>query len=85
LARLALEQNDRSLAEETLQAVLERDPANREAADLLENLHEDLIPGILEPPSSEPSVSQAELLAAKASRLKGWMESIRTAAERRAP
>ncbi len=85
LARLALEQNDLPLAEETLQAVLERDPANREAADLLENLNEDVIPEISEPPASEPSVPQGDLLAAKASRLKGWMENIRAAAERRAP
>lgn len=85
LARLALEQDDRPLAEETLQAVLERDPSNREAAELLEHLSEEVIPEIPEPFSSGPSVSQADLLTAKAERLKGWMEDIRTAAERRAP
>jgi len=85
LARLALEQNDRPLAEETLLAVLERDPANREAADLLENMNEDMIPEMSEPPSSGQTASQADLLVAKASRLKGWMENIRAAAERRAP
>ncbi len=85
LARLALQQDDRPLAEETLQAVLERDPSNREAAELLEYLSEEGVLEIPEPLSSDPSVSQADLLAAKAQRLKGWMEDVRTAAERRAP
>jgi len=85
LARLALQQDDRPLAEETLQAVLERDPSNREAAELLEYLSEEGVLEIPEPLPSDPSVSQADLLAAKAQRLKGWMEDVRTAAERRAP
>ncbi len=85
LARLALDQNDRPLAEETLQAVLERDPLNQEAAELLEYLNEDIAPEAAEAPPLQPLVSPADLLAAKAQRLKGWMEDIRIAAERRAP
>lgn len=85
LARLALEQDDQPLAEETLKAILERDPGNREASDLLESLRDQVIPESAEPLSLEPSPSPADLLSAKASRLKDWMENIRTATERGAP
>lgn len=85
LARLALEQGDRPLAMEALQAVLERDPANREAGDLLERLDEDPNTEVSEPPSPEVSVTPVDLPVAKAEALKGWMENIRAAAERRAP
>ena len=85
LARLALEQDDRPLAQVTLKAILDRDPDHREAAELLESLSEDLPPEISEPAFAEPSVSSADLLTAKSKALKGWMENIRAAAERRAP
>lgn len=85
LARLALEQDDRSLAEETLKAVLERDPGNMEAAQLLGVLDDEVAPESAETPAQMSPVSPAELLALKASKLKGWMEDIRTATERRAP
>ena len=85
LARLALEQDDRPLAEQTLRAVLERDPLNKDAAELLEALDEDIAPEAAEPPPAPSLVSPADLLAAKAQRLKGWMEDIRSASERRVP
>ena len=85
LARLAQDQGDRPLALETLKAVLDLDPENREAGEMLELLSRDPSPEISQSPSPEISISPADLLAAKSARLKGWMEDIRSATERRAP
>ncbi len=84
LARLALEQDDRPLALETLKAVLDLDPENWEATQLLDQLSGDEVPEIVESPYSEMPISPAEVLAAKSARLKGWMENIRSADQRRA-
>ena len=85
LARLAFDQGDRPLAMETLRAILENDPEHPEAkafeAQLL--LEENAEVGVELP--STPSVNAAEFLPTKAEALKGWMDNIRAAADRRAP
>ncbi len=84
LARLALAQDDTLLALATLRDVLEVDPENWEAAELLKQLDEEVPPVKPEPLTSEASIPSTDLLVAKTARLKGWMEGIRTATERRA-
>lgn len=85
LARLAFDQGDRPLAMETLRAILEKDPEHPEAkafeAQLL--LEENAEVGVELP--STPSLNPAEFLPTKAEALKGWMDNIRAAADRRAP
>jgi tetratricopeptide (TPR) repeat protein len=85
LARLALEQGDEALAEETLKAILDRDPGNDEALNLLKRIEEGSQTEGMEASPDEPSVTPADLLAAKAQGLRVWMESLREASERRAP
>jgi len=85
LARLAQEQDDLPLALETLKAVLDLDPENLEAAEMLKQLSGDVSAEIPQSPSPEIVLASADLLAAKSTRLKGWMEDIRSATERRAP
>jgi len=69
LARLAIEQGDPDLAQQTLRGVLEEDPGNQDAereADL-----------------RSPTASGAENLAAeKVLALQEWLEAVRLAAER---
>lgn len=78
LARLAFEQGDLALATETLRSVLERDPENREAATLLSSVQEG--PAVLSEAPDQAAVTS--LAESKASVLKGWMEGVRSAAER---
>ena len=84
LARLAADQGDLELARRTLQNVLDRDPDNTDARDLLRSLVE---PAPVEvevapPPDDEPFSGEAALRA-KISTLKAWVEAVRLAAERR--
>jgi len=85
LARLALQQGDEALAEETLKAILKREPDNQEALDLLQGIEDGSQIVEMEASPDEPSVTPADLLAAKAQGLRVWMESLREASERRAP
>ena len=71
LARLALEQGDLALAEETVRAVLDRDPDSGEARDLLEE--------IVRRREAGPRSGRA----ARIQRLERWLKGIRRAAEMR--
>ena len=72
LARLALAQGDRELAEGTLEALLVRDPGAVEAAELLAALRGETAGEPL--PFPDP--------ARRAGALQGWLERFRLAAER---
>ena len=76
LARLALEQDDRPLAKATLESLVERDPANTEAVEMLAELRR-----------QDESVAGMKLRAARATTkiaaLQGWLDTVRLAAERR--
>jgi hypothetical protein len=76
LAKLALEQGDLPLAVATLESLIERDPSNSEAADLLDRLR-----------AEEASAAEGKLRAAQATTkiaaLQGWLDAVRLAAERR--
>jgi hypothetical protein len=77
LARLALDQGDRPLAVATLESLVERDPDNAAAAALLDELRADQAREARER-------SRIEVLSAKASSLRAWLDAVRLAAERRA-
>jgi TorA maturation chaperone TorD len=77
LARLALAQNDSSLAMATLESLIERDPNHREAADLLEELTR-------AEAAAEHNRGRSLSAAAKITALQGWLDAVRLAAERRA-
>jgi hypothetical protein len=76
LARLALAQDDRPLAMATLESLLERDPANGEAAAMLDELR-----------AREATAANEKLRAVRATgkiaTLQGWLDAVRLAAERR--
>jgi len=71
LARLAMEQGDVELAENTLGSLLERDPDHPEAAELLEKIHRDR--------RGRPA---PDIVAAKVATLQEWLDTVRRAAER---
>jgi hypothetical protein len=70
LARLAIEQEDYELAENTLISLLERDPQHPEAGGLLNEVRR-----LRRPP--EP----AELVGLKVAVLRGWLDSVKLSAE----
>jgi TolA protein len=76
LAKLALEQDDRPLAMATLESLIERDPTNAEAAELLGELR-----------AQAAAVVNHHLRAMQATTkiaaLQGWLDAVRLAAERR--
>ncbi len=76
LARLALGQDDRPLAMATLESLIERDPANTEAIQMLDELR-----------AREEVFANERLRAARATTkiaaLQGWLDAVRLAAERR--
>lgn len=76
LARLALQQGDRELAQHTLVGVLERDPGHDEARSMLVSLRA---------AAAEPVVTArvAADAGARAAALQGWLDTIRLAAENR--
>ncbi len=73
LARLALAQGDRELAERTLESLLERGADSAEARRLLAQLKGEVEPG---------AVSAAELAQKKVAALQGWLHGVRLAAGR---
>lgn len=75
LARLALEQGDLPLAEETARAVLKRDPGSMEAREVLESIAKR---------RSEMAASPATVARRKIERLEEWLEQVRRAATARA-
>jgi tetratricopeptide (TPR) repeat protein len=70
LAKLALQQGDGELAEATLASLLERDPGNSEAEQLLAELR------------SQPTRRRPSPASAKVAALRGWLDTIRLASER---
>ena len=70
LARLALQQGDNALAEATLASLIERDPSNAEAVELLDGLR------------SAPPEQGRGTTSAKVAALRGWLDTIRLASER---
>jgi hypothetical protein len=70
LARLAIEQEDYELAENTLISLLERDPQHPEAGGLLNEVRR-----LRRPP--EP----AELVGLKVAVLRSWLDSVKLSAE----
>jgi tetratricopeptide (TPR) repeat protein len=70
LARLALQQGDEELAEATLASLLEQDPGNAEAQELLAEL------------CSQPRRHRPRPASAKVAALRGWLDTIRLASER---
>lgn len=79
LARLALDQGDLELAEQTLRGVLERDPNSTEANELLAGLRAGA--GVDTPESQgtdEPGDSRAQAL-------RRWLDAVRLASERLKP
>jgi hypothetical protein len=83
LARLAWEQDDLPLAERTLEALLERNPDDGDAADFLE-----LVRNRPRPPQmaiAEPVPATEQPPASTADALQGWLQRFRLAAERSRP
>ena len=76
LAKLALEQDDRPLALATLESLIERDPGNAEAAELLGRLQR-------EDEATLDQRRQAAQAVDKIAALQGWLDAVRLAAERR--
>jgi len=78
LAKLALDQDDRPLAMATLESLIERDPTNAEAFELLDELQ-----------AQEAEVANEKLRAVQATTkivaLQAWLDAVRLAAERRVP
>jgi len=76
LAKLALDQDDRPLAMATLESLIERDPSNGEAVELLDELRAQVV-----------AVANEKLRAVQATTkiaaLQGWLDAVRLAAERR--
>jgi len=79
LAQLALDQGDLDLAEKTLWGVLERDPTNVEANQLLEDLTAGTGVGEANGWADEGRVD------ARARALQRWLEAVRLASERLKP
>jgi len=76
LARLAIEQGDLDLAEETLKGVLASRPEDQEATSLLESLRMVRYNGADSPvPSEDPA-------RAKIQKLRRWLDGVRLASER---
>ncbi len=76
LAKLALQQDDRSLAMATLESLIERDPTNTEAIAMLGDLD------ALEETSANERL-RAVRATTKIVALQGWLDAVRLAAERR--
>ena len=75
LARLAVEQGDRDLAEKTLHSLLARNPEHEEAARLLAELTAAAaVQPLLEEPENRPEATVRAL--------QGWLSGVRLAAER---
>ncbi len=79
LARLALDQGDLELAEQTLRGVLERDPSHSEANELLAGLA-----GGAGPAPQDDRVAD-ETGGARAKALRRWLDAVRLASERLKP
>jgi len=79
LARLALEQGDRELAEKTLRSLLARDPSHEQASNLLESLLTDTAE--IDPPVK----THSDRSGAKIQALRAWLDSVKLASERLAP
>ena len=73
LARLAIEQDDLELAENTLVSLLERDSEHPEAGELLAEVR-----------NARRGRPSAEVLASKVDALEGWLAKLRRASERQA-
>lgn len=76
LARLAIEQGDLDLAEETLQGVLASSPGHHEAASLLESLKMVRYDGV------ESAVHSEDPAKIKIQKLRRWLDTVRLASER---
>jgi len=76
LARLAIDQGDLDLAEQTLRGLLESEPENQEASDLLETLQMVRYSG---PEVADPSGDPAKV---KMQKLRRWLDTVRLASER---
>jgi cytochrome c-type biogenesis protein CcmH/NrfG len=76
LARLAIEQGDLDLAEETLQGVLASQPENQEAVRLLESLRMVRFDG------AEIAERSEDPARAKIQKLRRWLDTVRLASER---
>jgi hypothetical protein len=76
LARLALDQGDRPLAVATLESLIERDPSHAAAQTLLDELR-------AEDEEEERRRLNVRTAAAKVSALRGWLDAVRLASERR--
>jgi len=76
LARLAIEQGDLDLAEETLQGVLASQPENQEAVRLLESLRMVRFDG------AEIAERGEDPARAKIQKLRRWLDTVRLASER---
>ena len=75
LARLAIDQGDLDLAERTLRGVIERDPENSEAAELLETL-------VAGPPEEDSSAEPQGFSDPRVGALQRWLDAVRLASER---
>ncbi len=70
LAKLALEQGDKGLARATLERLIEQNPSNAEASEMLRGLQ------------SGSGADQIDVTGAKVAALRGWLDTIRLASER---
>ncbi len=71
LAKLALEQGDEGLAVATLERLIEQNPSDTAAGEMLDELRAG---------RSEDSI---DVTGAKVAALRGWLDTIRLASERR--
>ncbi len=78
LARLALEQNDLDLAERTARAVLAQNPGSSLAQDVLDEADRRRV-------ALAEEGSPADLAALKIAALRGWLETVTLASEKRVP
>ena len=83
LARLAVDQDDVELARRTLRSLLAQRPGDPEALQMLEELEE--WPAASAPPAIREVLLPPEPALRKAAALRGWMDAIRMASERRSP
>ena len=74
LARLAIDQGDLDLAERTLRGVLEREPGNADAEELLNTV-------TAGPPERDSAPSSTED-DERAEALQRWLDAVRLASER---
>jgi hypothetical protein len=77
LARLALDQGDRTLSMATLEGLLDRDPDHAEAQEMLAELRTQVA-------LDAEQRRRAESASAKIATLRGWLDAVRLASERRA-